>query len=31
MEDFESGKDKGIPWEQVQKEVRNMLDNMRKK
>ena len=31
MEDFESGKDKGVSWEEVQKDVRNMLDNMKKK
>lgn len=31
MEDFESGKDKGIPWEEAQKEIRTMLDNMKKK
>ena len=31
MEDFESGKDKGVSWEVVQEDVRNMLDNMKKK
>lgn len=31
MEDLESGKDKGIPWEEVQEEIRTMLDNMKKK
>ncbi len=31
MADFESGKDKGVPWEEVHKEVRNMLDSMKKK
>ena len=31
MEEFDSGKDKGIPWEDVQKEVRNMLDSMKKR
>ena len=30
MEDLESGKDKGVPWQEVQKEVRNMLDSMKK-
>ncbi|MEO6404493.1 MAG: addiction module protein [Ferruginibacter sp.] len=30
-EDLESGKDKGIPWEEVQKEIRTMLDNMKRK
>ena len=31
MEDLETGKDKGVSWEEVQKEVRNMLDSMKKK
>lgn len=29
MEDFDSGNDKGVPWDEVQKEVRNMLDSMK--
>lgn len=31
VDEYESGKVKGIPWEEVQKKVRNMLDSMKKK
>lgn len=31
VEDFESGKDKGTPADEVHREVREMLDNMKKK
>lgn len=31
MEDFESGRDKGFTAEEVHKEVRDMLDKMKKK
>ena len=30
VEEIESGKIKGIPWEEVHKNVRDMLDNMKK-
>ena len=30
MEEIDSGKVKGIPWEEVHREVRNMLKKMKK-